>query len=144
MGNNASCCNFCEPCYDLVGLGKYTKDDDTLLMGVDDSEEFHSVYSQNTAHRRRRSRASSIVGESDMWHDALMEHDWIVGEETFEVTDEELHILKEHLAEKFPGADANYLSDAYIRSVASKPYSKNMSIRRPLEVRKSRIYDETF
>ena len=62
-----------------------------------------------------------------------MEHEWL-GEETFDVTDEELQTLKQHIANKFPGTDADYLSDAYIRSVASKPYSNNMSIRRPFEV----------
>ena len=62
-----------------------------------------------------------------------MEHQQL-GEETFDVTDEELKILKDHITNKFPGTDSDYLSDAYIRSVASKPYSKNMSIRRPLEV----------
>ena len=47
--NASCCCNFCEPCYNFCN---------TLLMGVDDSDDFHSV-SQKAAHRHRRSRASN-------------------------------------------------------------------------------------
>jgi len=53
-------------------------------------------------------------------------------EKVFEVTPQELSILKEQLAKEFP-QDATYMSDAYLSSVASKPYSKDMSIRRPLD-----------
>jgi hypothetical protein len=52
---------------------------------------------------------------------------------TFEVTKEELGILRSELATEFPN-DCDYMSDAYILSVASKPYSKDPNIRRPLEV----------
>lgn len=60
-----------------------------------------------------------------------MDHDDL--EPQFEVTDDELRQLKEGLSEKFP-KDWQYMSDDYILSVASKPYSKDTSIRRPLEV----------
>ena len=54
-------------------------------------------------------------------------------EEAFYVSPEELAILKDELAKEFPN-DNDYMSDAYLLSVASKPYSKDMTIRRPLEV----------
>lgn len=50
----------------------------------------------------------------------------------FPVTPEELAIIRAELASDFP-EDYNYLSDAYILSVASKPYSKDPTVRRPLE-----------
>ena len=68
------------------------------------------------------------------WFDALQELDF---ESIFDVSPEELKILRDDIKEKFPN-DHSYLSDAYILSVASKPYSKNMSIRRPLEVRQTK------
>jgi len=48
------------------------------------------------------------------------------------VTAEELSIIRAELACEYPD-DFSYLSDAYITSVASKPYSKDMTKRRPLE-----------
>jgi len=50
----------------------------------------------------------------------------------FEVTAEEMSIIRAELACEFP-EDYNYLSNSYVRSVASKPYSKDPSVRRPLE-----------
>lgn len=50
----------------------------------------------------------------------------------FEVTKEEMSIIRAELACEFP-EDYTYMSDAYIKSVASKPYSKDPTIRRPLE-----------
>lgn len=50
----------------------------------------------------------------------------------FEVTEEEMSIIRAELACEFP-EDYNYLSDAYVKSVASKPYSKDPTIRRPLD-----------
>jgi len=55
-----------------------------------------------------------------------------VSEGEFEVTKEEMSILRAELASDFPD-DYTYLSDDYIKSVASKPYSKDPTIRRPLE-----------
>lgn len=52
----------------------------------------------------------------------------------FPVSREELSIIRAELACEYP-EDYSYLSDAYILSVASKPYSKDPSVRRPLEVR---------
>lgn len=50
----------------------------------------------------------------------------------FEVTKEEMSIIRAELACEFP-EDYTYMSDAYVKSVASKPYSKDPTIRRPLE-----------
>jgi CRAL/TRIO domain len=50
----------------------------------------------------------------------------------FAVSKEELAIIRAELACEFP-EDYTYLSDAYVLSVASKPYSKDPTIRRPLE-----------
>lgn len=76
------------------------------------------------------------VWDDEDWFDALQDHDDL--EPNFEVSLEELDILRAELQMEFPN-DCHYFSDDYILSVASKPYSKNMSIRRPLEVRWSRI-----
>jgi len=51
---------------------------------------------------------------------------------SFPVTKEELSVIRAQLACDFPD-DYKYLSDAYITSVASKPYSKDPTMRRPLE-----------
>lgn len=59
-------------------------------------------------------------------------------EGTFKVTKEELSILRAELASEFP-EDYNYLSDAYILSVASKPYSKDPKVRRPLEYTQEKL-----
>eukprot|EP00567_Pseudictyota_dubia_P014236 CAMPEP_0197439450 /NCGR_PEP_ID=MMETSP1175-20131217/6196_1 /TAXON_ID=1003142 /ORGANISM="Triceratium dubium, Strain CCMP147" /LENGTH=359 /DNA_ID=CAMNT_0042969369 /DNA_START=195 /DNA_END=1274 /DNA_ORIENTATION=- len=50
----------------------------------------------------------------------------------FPVTEEEMKSIRAELACEFP-EDYTYLSDAYVKSVASKPYSKDPTIRRPLE-----------
>ena len=50
----------------------------------------------------------------------------------FEVTKEEMSIIRAELACEFP-EDYEYLSDAYVKSVASKPYSKDPTKRRPLD-----------
>ena len=56
----------------------------------------------------------------------------------FKVSKEELTILRAHLATEFP-EDCNYLSDDYILSVASKPYSKDPTIRRPLDYSQEKL-----
>lgn len=63
--------------------------------------------------------------------DAL-EDDGVDTGKTFEVSAEELTIIRKELETQFPD-DCTYLSDAYILSVASKPYSKDPTKRRPLE-----------
>ena len=70
--------------------------------------------------------------DDDEFKDAVEDEE--VGEGTFDVTPDELAIIRAELATEFPD-DYKYLSDAYILSVASKPYSKDPTIRRPLEVR---------
>jgi hypothetical protein len=73
------------------------------------------------------------AGDDD-FKDALEDADEEVdGAGNFKVSQEELAIIRAELACEFPD-DYNYLSDAYILSVASKPYSKDLSVRRPLEV----------
>jgi hypothetical protein len=74
---------------------------------------------------------SGAEGDDD-FKDAL-EDEELDASKTFEVTKEELGIIRSELATEFPN-DCNYMSDAYILSVASKPYSKDPTIRRPLEV----------
>jgi hypothetical protein len=78
-------------------------------------------------------KAISAEADDDDFKDAV-EDEEIEGEGTFEVTAEELSIIRAELACEFPD-DYKYLSDAYVLSVASKPYSKDPSVRRPLEVR---------
>lgn len=56
----------------------------------------------------------------------------------FKVTGEELAVLRAGLATEFPD-DFMYLSDAYITSVASKPYSKDPTKRRPLEYTQEKL-----
>jgi hypothetical protein len=73
--------------------------------------------------------------DDDEFKDAVEEEDEEVGEGTFDVTPEELAIIRAELATEFPD-DYKYLSDAYVLSVASKPYSKDPKVRRPLEVSK--------
>lgn len=70
------------------------------------------------------------VDDDDEFEDAFEEEDGVDGK--FRVTQEELSIIRAELACEFP-EDYTYLSDEYILSVASKPYSKDPSIRRPLE-----------
>jgi hypothetical protein len=77
-------------------------------------------------------KAISEEANDDDFKDAV-EDEEVEGDKTFEVSKEELSLIRAELASDFPD-DYNYLSDAYILSVASKPYSKDPSVRRPLEV----------
>lgn len=54
-----------------------------------------------------------------------------IHEKTFPVSKEEVSLIRADLAVDFPD-DFLFLSDDYIESVASKPYSKDTSIRRPI------------
>ncbi|KAL7565004.1 hypothetical protein ACA910_020717 [Epithemia clementina (nom. ined.)] len=76
--------------------------------------------------------------EDGDFKDALKEDDdeGVTGE--FKVTEEELAIIRADLATEFPD-DFQYLSDAYILSVASKPYSKDPTKRRPLDILKKSL-----
>lgn len=80
-------------------------------------------------------KAKDMVGAEtgDDFKDALEEDDVDSGK-TFDVSAEELTIIRKELETQFP-EDSAYFSDAYILSVASKPYSKDPTKRRPLEVR---------
>lgn len=78
-------------------------------------------------------KAISDEADDDEFKDAV-EDEEIDDSKNFEVTPEELSIIRAELACEFP-EDYNYLSDAYVLSVASKPYSKDPTVRRPLEVR---------
>jgi hypothetical protein len=68
----------------------------------------------------------------DDFKDALEDEEHEV-DGNFPVSPEELAIIRAELASDFP-EDYQYMSDAYVLSVASKPYSKDPSKRRPLEV----------
>mmetsp|Transcript_34455 Transcript_34455/g.38080 ORF Transcript_34455/g.38080 Transcript_34455/m.38080 type:complete len:335 (-) Transcript_34455:53-1057(-) len=81
---------------------------------------------------------AEISAETDEFKDAIDGEDEHDG--SFNVTIEEMSILRAELASEFP-EDYNYLSDSYIRSVASKPYSKDPSIRRPLEYSQKKLND---
>lgn len=61
-------------------------------------------------------------------------------EATFDVSKEELSIVRAELEKQFPN-DFMYLSDDYIISVASKPYSKDPTVRRPLEYSTEKLKD---
>jgi hypothetical protein len=74
----------------------------------------------------------SEEANDDEFKDAVEEEE--VADGCFEVTTEEMSIIRAELACEFPD-DYTYLSDAYVMSVASKPYSKDPTVRRPLEVR---------
>jgi hypothetical protein len=54
------------------------------------------------------------------------------------VTKDELSIIRAELATEYPD-DFQYFSDSYILSVASKPYSKDPTIRRPLEYSQEKL-----
>lgn len=77
-------------------------------------------------------KAISQEADDDDFKDAVEEEEEEI-DGFFPVSEEELSIIRAELACEFPD-DYTYLSDAYILSVASKPYSKDPSIRRPLEV----------
>lgn len=59
-------------------------------------------------------------------------------EATFPVSKEEVSLLRADLACEFP-EDHMTLSDDYILSVASKPYSKDPTVRRPIEYSGSKL-----
>mmetsp|Transcript_15418 Transcript_15418/g.24977 ORF Transcript_15418/g.24977 Transcript_15418/m.24977 type:complete len:344 (+) Transcript_15418:84-1115(+) len=75
--------------------------------------------------------AISDVANDDDFKDAVEEEEVEV-DGAFPVSPEELSIIRAELACEFP-EDYDYLSDAYVLSVASKPYSKDPTVRRPLE-----------
>ncbi|KAG7373253.1 CRAL-TRIO domain containing protein [Nitzschia inconspicua] len=78
------------------------------------------------------------AANDDDFKDAVADEE-VEGDKTFEVTKEELSLIRAELASDFPD-DYNYLSDAYILSVASKPYSKNPNVRRPLEYSQEKLF----
>jgi hypothetical protein len=81
---------------------------------------------------------SSAKSESDDFKDAI--EDEVESEKTFDVSVEEISIIKAELASDFP-EDYSSLSSDYIRSVASKPYSKDPSVRRPIEYTTQKLKD---
>jgi len=77
--------------------------------------------------------------KADMQNQVDIDFEEAVGEDAdegisgeFNVSPEELAQLRAGLATDFPD-DCMYLSDSYIRSVASKPYSKDPTKRRPID-----------
>lgn len=74
-----------------------------------------------------------MAEDLDEFKDAVQEKDENADSEvTFNVSKEELSIIRAELASEFPD-DYETLSDAYVLSVASKPYSKDPTVRRPLD-----------
>jgi hypothetical protein len=94
---------------------------------ADAKKSFHPT--ESTVARAKEEIAHEVEDDEE-FEDAFEEEDGADGK--FRVTQEELSIIRAELACEFPD-DYNYLSDEYILSVASKPYSKDPSIRRPLE-----------
>jgi len=73
----------------------------------------------------------------------VVESDTPTGEEeeqTFPVSTDELSSLRADLKTAYPN-DYESLSDSYILSVASKPYSKDPTVRRPLEYTLEKLTD---
>ena len=108
------------------------------LLGYPTEEEEKKAMTPEEAEKAKELVAHGTDDDDD-FKDAL-EDDVVDNGKTFEVTDEELKIIRAELATSFPD-DCTYFSDSYILSVASKPYSKDPNIRRPLEVSK---LNETF
>jgi len=76
--------------------------------------------------------------QSEEFKDAI--DDDVDSDLTFDVSKEELSIIRAELASDYP-EDYNSLSDDYIMSVASKPYSKDMTKRRPLDYTITKLKD---
>lgn len=95
--------------------------------------ELKASYSEDEVAEQVQAEAAT-----DDFQDAVAEDadEGVKGE--FAVTEAEVKQLQAGLAEAFP-EDASYLSAAYIRSVASKPYSKDPSVRRPLDYSKEKL-----
>lgn len=72
------------------------------------------------------------AASSDDFKNAVKEDSDEGIEGTFEVTDDEMKTIRDAITKDYPN-DASYLSDAYMYSVASKPYSKDPTSRRPLD-----------
>lgn len=81
---------------------------------------------------------SSAAPDTEQLEDAKEEE--VDSEVTFDVSKEEISIIKADLASDFP-EDYISLSESYIASVASKPYSKDTSVRRPIEYTTKKLKD---
>lgn len=95
------------------------------------SDEEHKVATTDGISEEDAKKAIQSEVDHD-FEDAKEEEDHEVDGNKFSVSREELAIIRGELACEFPD-EYNYLSDAYILSVASKPYSKDPTVRRPLE-----------
>lgn len=91
-----------------------------------------------TPEEEAKAKAALESEVDDAFEDAVEEDEDEGVDGSFRVTPEELAIIRADLATEFPD-DYNYLSDAYILSVASKPYSKDPTIRRPLEYSQEKL-----
>jgi hypothetical protein len=80
----------------------------------------------------------SQLEQDDEFEDAVQEDEDEGIKGTFKVSKEELAIIRAELATEYPD-DFQYFSDSYILSVASKPYSKDPTIRRPLEYSQEKL-----
>mmetsp|Transcript_3492 Transcript_3492/g.4720 ORF Transcript_3492/g.4720 Transcript_3492/m.4720 type:complete len:341 (-) Transcript_3492:174-1196(-) len=80
-----------------------------------------------SADEAEKTKAEIAEGAEDEFEDAADGDS-----NAFDVSEEEMTIIRAQLACEFPD-DYKYLSDSYIKSVASKPYSKDPTQRRPLE-----------
>ena len=73
-------------------------------------------------------------------NDAATQATEVVPEKTFDVSKEEISLIRADLASDYPD-DYQSISEAYIESVASKPYSKDPSIRRPIDYSTKKLKD---
>jgi hypothetical protein len=100
-------------------------------------ENHHPVESQPSSNMDElRQKINDEV--DDVFEDAVQEDEdeGVKGE--FPVSTEEMAIIRAELATEFP-EDYMYFSDAYIKSVASKPYSKDPTVRRPIEYSQEKL-----
>jgi hypothetical protein len=80
----------------------------------------------------------SQLEADDEFEDAVQEDEDEGIKGTFKVSKEELATIRAELATEYPD-DFQYFSDSYILSVASKPYSKDPTIRRPLSYSQEKL-----
>lgn len=81
---------------------------------------------------------TNATPESKEFEEAKNEE--VDSELTFDVSQEEISLIRADIASEFP-EDYNYLSNDYISSVASKPYSKDPTQRRPIDYTTSKLKD---
>lgn len=88
------------------------------MSSTAEADEFQDAVESSASNSNELALEGSGGGEND--------------EKTFDVSHKELSLIRAKISDAFP-SDFKNLSDGYICSVASKPYSKDPNVRRPLE-----------